>query len=232
MKTSSLEMKLPKEISKEMIEYSPDLIKAQAQVALRNADVLKTRVCFLDIETSGLTADFGYTFSYAIKILGEDEILGRVLLPSEIKQCLKLPSEADPEFDKVLLKELCSDLKKVDRIVTHFGSNFLFDTPFLRTRCIKYGLDFPTERSKFMEDFWRFCKKNLKLRNNRLQTVCEFYKIPTKEHKLTPEIWQKALAGHNKCLDYIWTHNKEDVVSLEKAWVLVYPYMTHAKQGI
>lgn len=180
------------------------------------------KVGFFDIEASNLDADFGYCFSYAIKERGKG-ILGRVLTPQEIRNYA---------FDKKLLKELCVDLRKFHRIVVHWGIDRRFDLPFVRTRALKYGFEFPLYKEIYAEDTYSMAKAKLKLSRNRLENICDFFGIPSKEHKLNPNVWQKALAGDKKSLEYIWTHNKEDVVSLELVYEKLRGYTLKGKRSI
>ena len=183
----------------------------------------KERIGFFDIETSGLNADFHYIFSYAILDDETDKIYGRVLIPKEIHRSV---------FDQYLVKEMCRDLKKFNRIVVHYGGDRRFDGPFSRTRAIKYGCDFPLYKDIWVTDTWLIAKNKLKLRSNRLGVICEFFGIPAKEHPLTPATWQNASAGRKKDLDYIWVHNKEDVVSLKAAYHKIEVYAAKSKTSI
>ena len=180
------------------------------------------RVGFLDIEATNLHADFGYVFSYAIKER-DGGILGRVLTPHEIKSFI---------FDERLMGEFCSDVRKFDRIIVYYGHDYRFDIPFLRTRSIKYRLDFPLYKDVYVQDAFTVVKSKLRLHRNRLETACDEFGIPCKGHRLSPDIWQKAQAGHEGSLEYIWEHNKEDVYSLEALWELLEPYVLRSKRSV
>lgn len=194
------------------VEYYAKLMKTIGQ----------EKIGFLDIEASNLSADFGYVFSYGLKAL-DGPILGRVLKSAEIKKFI---------FDEKLMAELCGDLRQFDRIVTHYGTDRKFDIPYLRTRCIKYGLDFPANKSIYAEDTYTISKGKLRLSRNRLENLCVFFGIEAKGHKLNPSVWQKAMAGHGPSLKYIWRHNLEDVESLEGLWKKVFQYVHHNKISI
>lgn len=181
------------------------------------------RVGFFDLETSGLKADFSYIFSYAILDDTDSNVHGRVLTPHEIRSSV---------FDKNLVFEMCRDLKKFNRIVAHYGGDRRFDCPFARTRAIKHGCDFPLYRDICLTDTWLIAKNKLKLRSNRLGVICEFFGIEAKTHPLTPDIWQTASAGNKESLEFIWTHNVEDVVSLSKVYHLLERYVAKSKTSI
>jgi len=181
------------------------------------------RVGFFDLETSGLAADFAYIFSYAILDDADDKVYGRVLRPQEIRS---------GKFDKNLVAEMCRDLRKFNRVVVHYGGDRRFDCPFARTRAIKHGCDFPLYKDIWVSDTWLMSKNKLKLRSNRLAVICEFFGIEAKTHPLTPDIWQRASMGNKPDLDFIWTHNLEDVASTKKVYHLLEGYVNKAKTSI
>jgi len=94
--------------------------------------------------------------------------------------------------------------------------------PFLRTRALHARLDYPKLDSIKHTDMWAVIKKKFKLRNNRLQTACTFFNIESKGHPMYPQQWNLAKAGHKKSLDFILTHNKEDVESTEALYKRVF----------
>jgi len=169
------------------------------------------RVGFLDLECSNLHADFGMIFSYAIKEL-DGEIIGRVVTQEEMLSY---------KFDRDLVAEAVDNLKKFHRIVVHYGKPGRFDIPFLKTRALLYGIDFPKYKEIYVEDTYDMAKRNLRLHRNRLESICEFFDIPAKAHKMSPKMWQRAQSGDPKALDWVWKHNVEDVESLEKVWKLL-----------
>jgi len=174
----------------------------------------------LDIESTGLKANWDFVLVYCIKEL-DGPILGRQLTTREIRSY---------KFDKNLTKEMVGDIRKFDRITTYYGSRF--DIPFVRTRAEHWDLDFPAYRDLWQTDTYDIAKRSLLLHSTRLEHVCRLLKIPAKEHKLDPEIWQKAQAGHKESLDWIFKHCSEDVVSLESAWKRLNKYTIPMKRSI
>ena len=181
------------------------------------------RIGYFDLETTGFKADFAYIFSYAILDEDSGKILGRVLRPWEIRH---------GEFARHLVKEMCADLRKFHRVVVHYGGDRRFDCPFARTRAIKHGEDFPLYRDTYVSDTWLMAKNKLCLRNNRLATIAEFFGIAAKTHPLTPDYWQRASSGDKPSLDFIWEHNKEDVVTTQGVFKLIEPYTRRGKNSI
>jgi hypothetical protein len=98
------------------------------------------------------------------------------------------------------------------------NTNRRHDLPFIRTRCLKWGIEFPLYKELFVNDCYDIVKAKLRLHRNRMENACEFLKIPSKKHRLDAEMWQKAKLGDKKALIYVWEHNKEDVLSLKSLY--------------
>jgi len=157
----------------------------------------------LDIEASNLDADFGIVLCYCIKEDGGKTIERRIT-PEELK---------DGTLDRNVVKQCVEDMRKFDRLTFHYGDRF--NIPFLRTRAIFHGLDFPLYKEIKGTDTCSILWKKFKLHSNRLESACNFFGIPTKAHPIKQDIWITALGGNKKSLDYILTHCREDVSSLE-----------------
>lgn len=184
------------------------------------------RIGFADIEASNLSASFGIVYTYCIKKL-DGEI---------IKRCISLDDLHDARFDKLLLEQFIKDIEQFDRIVFHYGTDFKFDLPFLRTRAVYWGLPFPDHKFLYASDTHTILKKKFKLHSNRLEAACDFLEIPSKEHKLKPSIWLLMITGNKrlmkKALDYILVHNVEDVISLEGLWKKINFFVPRSKTSI
>lgn len=179
---------------------------------------------YFDIETTGLKADFHYVLSYAILDNDTKKIWGRTLTSKEI---------LNGTFDKKLLKELITNLNRFDRIVVHYGSDYRFDIPFVRTLCVHYGYRFPLYRDIFVTDTQPILRAKFCLSSNRLGAACKFFGIPAKNHPIEEPIWKRASIGDPKALRFIWKHNVEDVISLRALYKKIKPYiMTSQKRSI
>lgn len=165
----------------------------------------KERIGFLDIEASNLNATFGIILSYCIK-KEDGEILEALVTPEDLKS---------GNMDKNVLISLLADLEKFDRIVVYYGTQGRFDIPMVRSRALYHGLDFPGYKSLRVTDVWDMVRYKLRLHRNSLKVACEFLDIPAKAHLIKTEQWLRALSGNKKALQYILTHNREDVVATE-----------------
>ena len=186
-------------------------------------DMIEERIGFLDIETTGLNANWDYIISWAM-VDNEGKVYGRVLTKKEVLDWKKL--------DKKLMKEFSETIKNFDRVVVYWGKDRRHDLPFLRTRCLKWKVYFPLYREVFVTDMYDIVKGKLRLHRNRLENVCDFLGIPAKEHRLDPDIWQKAKLGDKKSLKWIWLHNLEDVISLKAVYERLNEFSASRKVSI
>ena len=181
---------------------------------------LEDNIGFLDIETSNLSSDFGVVLSYCIG--SEGKYKKRVLSQKEIRKGI---------YDRRLLEECCRDIKDFSRVVTYYGSKF--DIPFLRSRCLYWSLDFPVFKEVLHTDAYLVVKYKFgTLHSRRLGVVAPFFGIEAKTHPLSPQIWFKCMSGDEKALQFVLTHNIEDVISLEKLWKKISKYTKLNKTSI
>lgn len=184
---------------------------------------MKENVGFLDIETTGLNGNWDYIISYAI--IDEDgKEYGRTLTKKEVLDYDTL--------DKNLMKEFVKDVQDFDRLVVYWGKDRRHDIPFLRTRCLKWGVDFPMYRDVFVTDVYDIVKAKLRLHRNRMENACDFLGIPSKDHRLDAGMWQKAKLGDKASLDYVWEHNLEDVISLKELYDRMQQFSASRKTSI
>lgn len=188
----------------------------------KNDSPMNERVGILDIEASNLKATFGIVLTYCIKKL-DGEILARTINPKDIK---------NETYDKNLMKQLIEDLRQFDRIVVYYGGDGRFDLPFLRSRCLFHGLNFPLYKEVKVLDLYPIVRYKFCLHSNRLATVCDFLGIVSKEHPIKYNIWMGALSGNKKAIDYIKTHNIEDVESTEALYKRIVNFSAPANKSI
>jgi uncharacterized protein YprB with RNaseH-like and TPR domain len=180
------------------------------------------KVGYFDIETTGFNADYNYMLSYCI--LGEDgSLIKNIVKPSEIRSY---------KFDERLLKDVCKDLYKFNRVVVYYGSDHRFDLPFARTRAIRARVDFPLYKDIFVTDVYSIVRNKLKLSRRGLGNACGLFEIPVKQHPGDPNIWMRAGVGSQEDLDYILVHNEEDVVSLKELTKRVIQYVNLSRSSI
>jgi uncharacterized protein YprB with RNaseH-like and TPR domain len=166
------------------------------------------KIGFLDIEASNKDAEFGIILCYCIKPLGEDKILYDVINKKDLQ---------GKEEDKRVVRNLIRDMLKFDRLCGFYSSRF--DVPFIRTRALCCGLDFPSYGSLKHTDVYDLAKRKLKLHSNKQEVVARTILGKTEKTYIEPRYWRRALSGDKKSLDYILDHCKRDVRDLERIWL-------------
>jgi uncharacterized protein YprB with RNaseH-like and TPR domain len=162
------------------------------------------RIGYLDIEASNLKANWGIMLSWCIKPRGEKDIIESVITKDEI---------FNYNFDYRVTGELMDAMTDFDILVTYYGTGF--DIPFMRTRALYHGFEFPEFGSIYHWDLYYKVRSKLKLHNNRLETATKFFDIEGKTH-LEPEQMIRARYGDPESLKWLLHHNQEDVIILEK----------------
>ncbi len=170
------------------------------------------RIGFLDIETSNLDADFGIILSWAIKEKG-GKIASSVITKEEL-----LKSE-----DKEIVKRLIKEMQNYDRLITWYGCRF--DMPFIRSRAVALGLDYPGFGAIKHQDIYFISRNKLKLSSNRLENVARVVLGKTNKTRVDGKYWRAALRGDKKSIGYILKHNLLDVIDLERVYDKIIPFV-------
>jgi uncharacterized protein YprB with RNaseH-like and TPR domain len=180
------------------------------------------RIGFFDTESTGFKGDEEFLMTYCIKLM-DGEMIARAINPNDIKRRI---------YDKNLCKELVKDLRRFDRLVVYYGGDRRFDIPFIRTRCAKWGLDFPLYKEIKVTDLYDIVKNKFSLRRRKLVSIANLFGIPAKDHGFNPNIWQDARIGHKPSIDYMLTHNKEDVITTEEVYKKIIVYSPPSNKSI
>src|SRR4030042_1163801 len=159
---------------------------------------------YLDIETTNLKANFGYVLSYFIKERGKKKLYKDWMRTGDFKSRI---------YDKRLMQNLIKHIQEFDVIYTYYGSRF--DIPFIRSRALYFGYDFPIYKSINHIDLYYAVRSKLQMNSNRLDVPCEFFGISGKTH-LSGPVWIDAMAGSEKAIKYVVEHNRQEVVILER----------------
>lgn len=179
----------------------------------------------LDIEASNLSADFGIILTFGSKVVGS----GRRV---EVLNILDYTDDSNDliKAEKRMLKDICKRMLAADVWLGHYAC--YYDLPFINTRLLYHEL--PILPPNFaLIDTWRISRNRLKLRNNRLNTVQDFLKLPTSKNSIKPEQWTRALGGHRPSMAYIVEHNRRDVLVLEEAYERLKPLvLDHPNRGL
>ena len=186
----------------------------------------KQKILFLDIETAPLrafvwsrwkqnvglsqTISEWFMISWSCKWLNDDYVYSDVLSPRE----------AVSEDDKRICNSLWYILNEADTVVTHNGISF--DHKKINTRFLLNDL-MPTKPFRII-DTLRVIKENFAFSSNKLDNLLIQFNLPRKLHT-NFELWSDCLAGNSEALTEMETYNKNDVVTLEKAFDRLKPWI-------
>jgi len=186
----------------------------------------KQKILFLDIETAPLrafvwsrwkqnvglsqTISEWFMISWSAKWLNDDYVYSDVLSPRE----------AIGEDDKRICNSLWYILNEADTVVTHNGISF--DHKKINTRFLLNDL-MPTKPFRII-DTLRVIKENFAFSSNKLDNLLIQFNLPRKLHT-NFELWSDCLAGSWEALTEMETYNKNDVVTLEKAFDRIKPWI-------
>lgn len=178
------------------------------------------RVGYLDLESSGLKADFSTMLTWCIK-----ERDGKIHYDVVNKQEL-----FDGLFDERIIRSCIDEMSKYDIICTYYGKGF--DLPFLRSKAFHYDIPFPGFSTEFSTtrqgkdivrttseithfDLYFVVKSKFNLGRKSLDSVCDYLHIKGKTN-LDKEIWRRGAYGDPVALREILSHNRGDVEILEQ----------------
>lgn len=181
---------------------------------------LEVRRGILDIEFQNFDADYGMMLTYAIKVYHKKKIYTGRIKKVDIERF---------DFDKPLVKKLVKDLQHFNEIVTYYGTGC--DLPYIRTRALKYNIDFPLYGFIKHKDIYYLVKHKLKLHRNSLESASKLIGNNEKDH-VEPDIWRKAVIGDKKSIDYILSHNIKDVIVTEKLYDAIIGFSRKTNRSI
>jgi len=175
---------------------------------------------FLDIETSNLKANMGVIYCYCIKDSASDKIYKRVITKKEL---------FSDEMDKKLVNQLVKDIKQFDVLVTYYGTGF--DIPFIRTRAVHHGINYPAYGENSHVDLYYLIRNKFNLTRKSLKVACEFLLGESDKTMVEWKHWMKAMQANKESLAYILEHNEYDVLDLEKLYNKVIPFRKNMKMS-
>jgi len=191
---------------------------------------LREKIGFLDIETGDLKADFGIMFCYCIKDRNSDKIYEDRITLDDIKKYSSKKRDVNTKEDTRIIKSLVKDMGNFTRLVGHFSS--IFDLPFIRTRAMICGIDFPTYGQYCQTDTWRILKSKFKLSRNSLENSCRKLLGATQKDYLSLSIKHGCIRGEEWALKDSIVHCRKDVLDTEKLYNAINGFMRSTKASI
>ncbi len=186
---------------------------AHRNCAMMELDWLQEKIGFLDIEASHLKANWGIMLTWCIKPENNDEILFGVIREEDIKKGIE---------DRRITEGLIRAMRRFDRVCGYYSTGF--DIPFIRTRALINGVEFPEYGEIFHTDLYYQARRLLQLHSNRQAVVAETLLGATEKTPIKPTYWMDALRGKRSAILEVLDHNKRDVRDLEKIYHTLKPF--------
>ena len=167
------------------------------------------RICYWDIESSSLDAEYGQMLC---AVIGEHMSES----PEEPKiHTFTLGNFQHERWNDTSLAVAVRDaLEEYDLVISYNGARF--DLPFLNTRLIEAG-----ERGTVLrrhKDLLYTMRGRFRLGSNRLARVTQFFFGETQKTSIDPKTWRQAICGKRAAYDYIIDHCQRDVTELARVW--------------
>lgn len=191
---------------------------------------LREKIGFIDIETEDLKADYGVVFCYCIKDRNSDIIYHDNITLEDIKKYSSKNRDKMPVEDTRIIKNLIRDMGNFTRLVGHFSS--IFDLPFIRTRAIMCGIDFPTYGVYAQTDTWRILKNKFKLSRNSLENSCKKLLGTSLKDHLSLSIKHGCIRGEEWALKDSLEHCKKDVLDTERLYNTIHTFTRQTNSSI
>ena len=185
----------------------------------------KNKIGIIDIEASNLKADFGVVICYAIRDLTGPGLISRIVTKKEL-----FDKKHEPDY--WVMKDLCEDIRKYDRLIGFYSSDGKFDIPFLRSRAVSQNLCFPGYGEVMMEDVWPIIRYKFALSSNRLANASRFLVGESNKTNWFARYWIRAVQGDKDALIYIKDHCERDVEDLRKLYLKVSKFKRQGNTSI
>lgn len=181
----------------------------------------KPKILFYDIETS---PNIAYTWgkykqdipaflkerellSFAYKWLGEKKVT--------------VISRRTISLEKQLLKVLADLIQEADITVAHNGDEF--DRKIIKTRMLYYGMD--PVKVNCSVDTYKVARSYFNFNSNKLNDLCQYLDLGAKITHSGISLWDGCLKGDKKSWLLMEQYNKQDVVLVEKLYLLMQPWI-------
>jgi uncharacterized protein YprB with RNaseH-like and TPR domain len=153
-------------------------------------------LAFVDIEATGLRADYDSTLVVSIKPYGGDPY------SFSIKQ---------PGNDQKVVKDAKASLENYDAWVTYYGKGF--DIPFLNTRLLKWGQS-PIEKRPHIDMYYSL-KANILTSRRSQGHLASWLGLPEQKMGVSADVWASIVGNVKKHMPEMVSRCESDILSLE-----------------
>jgi len=190
----------------------------------------KPKILIFDLETSALTIRaYGTYQTNAIDIVRQSHIycgsykwLGEKTIHCIAQSDFPARFKNDPYDDYDVVKGFHDLVMQAD-IVLGYNVNG-FDDKVLNTRFLFHGLEVPPPHKSI--DPLTTARRKLKLPNNKLQTVAQYFSLGSKSEFTHSDLWKGCEAGDKKSWQLMKKYCDQDVQLVEDVYIKLRPLMT------
>lgn len=119
------------------------------------------------------------------------------------------------------LGKLHALLEEADAVITYNGDKF--DLPVINKEFISAGMTPPAPYKSIV--VYKTVRRVFKFASNKLNYVCEFLQLGSKQKHTGFKLWSDCMAGDNTAWKLMEKYNKQDVVILEKLYKKMLPWI-------
>lgn len=197
---------------------------------------MKPRILSLDLETTPLEA-YAWGPKYECNLI---EIIEHSRILSYSAKWLdgKHITKGWPDYkgykketldDKAIVKDLWELVNQADIIIAQNGRDF--DVKVMNARFLAHRLP-PPAPYKLIDPKVE-AKKYLRLPSYSLDDLCDYFNIGRKMEHEGFGLWLKCIAGDKFAWNRMKAYNKNDVIIMEKLYLILRPYMkSHPNLGM
>ncbi len=170
---------------------------------------------YLDIETSGLTADFDIMLTWANCIrdvkTGKTRIEYDFVERSDFDYAYK-KRDADL-VDRPITESVIESINQCDLLIGHwFIGKHRHDIPFIRARCaINSVPHFPKHRQVRYGDTQKYSALLYRIHSNGLDSDARMFNLNIHKTPVDGKVWKNACMGIKEDVQTVLTHNIIDV---------------------
>lgn len=169
-------------------------------------------LAFVDIEATGLRADYNSTLIVSIKPYDKDPtsyIVGQ------------------PGNDQKVIREAKEHLETLDCWCTFYGKGY--DIPFLNTRLLRWG-QAPINKRPHIDLYYTLKANTLTSRRSQAHML-RFLETPQEKMDMSPESWNKIIADFHKEMKLMKARCESDVEGLEALYKRTKHLIRDIKRG-
>jgi DNA polymerase elongation subunit (family B) len=181
---------------------------------------IQEKIGFLDIEASNLKANFGIMLCWCI-LSDDGHLYEDWVTVQDVKEGIE---------DKRIVETCIDTMRKFNRICGHFST--YYDIPFIRTRALIHGIEFPEVGELCHTDVWKMAKKSLCIHSNRQDTVAEALLGRTVKTRIDQSAWRQAMMGNKKAMQVVVDHCEKDVQDLRDNFNKLKPFVKLTRTSI